>query len=68
MTTLVLTLDDELSARLQKRAESLGVTPEDLARQAVKEQLESDRGFDEEFERAANHILEENAELYRRLA
>ena len=68
MTTIAITLDDELAARLNEKAAKRGLAPEEWARQAVEEQLESSEGLDEEFESAVNHILEKNAELYRRLA
>lgn len=67
MTTLVLTLDDELAARLRERAENLGIAPEDLARRAVENLLGGSKS-DPEFQSALAAVLEENAELYRRLA
>jgi len=50
---------------LRVRAESLGVSPAELARAAVTDLLARQ---DEEFENALRHILDENEELYRRLA
>jgi predicted transcriptional regulator len=67
MTTIAITLDDELAARLRDEAEVLGVSPEDLARRGVENLLSSSR-FDPEFQAALSAVLEENAELYRRLA
>ena len=61
MTTIAITLDDELAARLNEKAAKRGLAPEEWARQAVAEQLESSDGLDEEFESAVNHILEKNA-------
>lgn len=51
--------------RLQERAKSLGVQPEELARAVVADLLASP---DEGFLAAAEMVLEKNAELYRRLA
>ena len=51
--------------RLREVASRLGVSPEDLARMSVEELLARP---DEKFEEAARHVLEKNAELYRRLA
>ena len=46
-------------------AERLGVAAEDLLRAAVVDLLE---GRDEPFLSAARHVVEKNAELYKRLA
>lgn len=67
MTTIAITLDDTLAARLRDEAQILGVTPEDLARRGV-ENLLGDSKNDPEFQEALSGVLEENAELYRRLA
>ena len=40
MTTMTLTLEDELAARLRERAATQGIAPEDLARQGVENLLE----------------------------
>ena len=50
---------------LRERAERLGLQPEELARAAVADLLTS---ADEDFEAAATHVLEKNAELYDRLS
>ena len=50
---------------LRKRADSLGVAPEDLARAAIADLLAKQDG---DFESALRHVLDENEELYRRLA
>ena len=58
-------LSEDQAERLRKAAERLGVRPEDLARAGVTDLL---RQPDEDFERAAEHVLRKNEELYRRLA
>ena len=51
--------------KLRQAAEQLGVSPSELARAAVTDLL---AGRDDDFRRAAEHVLQKNAELYRRLA
>jgi hypothetical protein len=51
--------------KLRQTAEQLGVSPSELARAAVTDLL---AGRDDDFRRAAGHVLQKNAELYRRLA
>ncbi len=68
MTTIAITLDDETAARLRERAENMGVAPEDWARVNLTNLLEESPELGEEFEQAVSHILDKNAELYRRLA
>lgn len=48
MATLTIELSDETFARLSERAESLGVTPEELVRTGIDEFLQLP---DEEFKR-----------------
>ena len=60
-----LELSEALVARLNERAKSLGVAPEDLARAAVVDLVAQP---DDEFEAIASAVLSENAELYKRLA
>lgn len=67
MTTITITLDDELAARLRDEAQSLGVAPEDLAHRGVAELLAHSKNTPN-FQDALSAVLEENAELYRRLA
>lgn len=69
MTTITLTLEDELVARLRERAENEGVAFDDLARRGL-EDIAGQNGskFAPDFEQAISKVLEENAELYRRLA
>lgn len=65
MTTLTITVSEEHLLRLREKARRLGVTPEDLIRLGIEEILGLS---DEDFRRAADHVLTKNAELYRRLA
>ena len=65
MSTIVIEMSDERFARLQELADSLRVTPENLARVSIEELLDRP---DESFRQAAEYVLEKNADLYRRLA
>ena len=65
MSAITINLSEERMERLREVASRLGVSPEDLARMSVEELLARP---DEKFEEAARHVLEKNAELYRRLA
>ncbi len=58
-------LDDEQWARLEERARELGVDARELARAAVNDLLTRPA---DDFERAAQFVLEKNQELYRRLS
>ena len=63
--SISLNLDDEQSARLEERARKLGVDPRELAKAAVNDLLTRPA---EDFDRAAQYVLEKNQELYRRLS
>jgi len=65
MSAITINLSEERMERLREVASRLGVSPEDLARMSVEALLARP---DEKFEEAARHVLEKNAELYRRLA
>ncbi len=56
---------EDQTERLLNVARSLGVRPEGLARAGVADLLMQP---EEDFQRAAAHILRKNEELYRRLA
>lgn len=64
MTQIVITLDDEKARELVLDANKLGVPVEDVARRGVQEYLDRKRAIRE----SADRVLNENAELYRRLA
>jgi hypothetical protein len=62
---LSIELDESQGTRLREEAARLGVEPAALARAALVDLL---RGEDEAFQKAAEHVLRKNEELYRRLA
>ncbi len=64
MTTLTITLDESRLRQLQENADRLGLSVEDLAVRSIEAFLDTDP----EFVAAAQRVLKENAELYRRLA
>ena len=64
MYKLELTLPDDLAQKLEKLASELNISPEELAAEGLKEKLERH----EAFQNAARHVLNKNAELYKRLA
>jgi antitoxin FitA len=65
MSAITINLSEERMRQLREVAARLGVSPEDLARVSIEELLTKP---DEKFEEAARHVLDKNAELYRRLA
>lgn len=65
MNTLTIRLPEERLARLQQMAARFSVTPEELARVGVEELLSQP---EEAFARAAEYVLQKNADLHRRLA
>jgi hypothetical protein len=65
MSSITINLSEQHFLKLKEIAARLGVSVEDLARMSIEELLAQP---EEEFERAADYILEKNAELYRRLA
>ena len=65
MSAITINISEERMRQLREVAARLGVSPEELARVGVEELLAKP---DEKFEEAARHVLEKNAELYRRLA
>jgi hypothetical protein len=65
MTTIAIPLSDERLAQLRQRADQAGLPPEEFLRRRVEQLLDHP---DQQFRQAAAHVLEKNAELYRRLA
>ncbi len=63
--SISLNLDEEQSARLEERARELGVDARELAKAAVNDLLTRPA---DDFDRAAQFVLEKNRELYRRLS
>ena len=64
MHKLELTLTDDVARKLEKLASELNISPEAFAAKGLKEKLERY----ESFQNAARHVLDKNAELYKRLA
>ena len=65
MTTLTIQITDDSFSKLKEEAQSLGLTPEELARIAIEQAATPP---DQTFKGLLSRDLEENAELYRRLA
>jgi predicted transcriptional regulator len=65
MTSITIPLSDERAARLRVWAEEAGLPPEEFLRRRVEQLLDRP---DQQFQKAADHLLQKNAELYRRLA
>ena len=65
MSSITIILPDEQVLELRRMAENSGISVEDLAREGIESIM---RQRNEKFRRAASHVLEKNAELYRRLA
>jgi predicted transcriptional regulator len=65
MTAITIPLSEDRLERLRSLAEQAGVSPEELARAGLEDWLAQPR---EDFQKAAEHVLRKNAELYRRLA
>ncbi len=65
MTTITIPLSDERAAQLRLWAEEAGLPPEEFLRRRVEQLLDRP---DVQFQKAADHLLQKNAELYRRLA
>ena len=65
MTSITIPLSDERAAQLRVWAEEAGLPPEEFLRRRVEQLLDRP---DHQFRKAADHLLQKNAELYRRLA
>jgi len=65
MTTISIPLSDGRRARLQALAEQVGMSAEDFLQHRVEQLLDS---IDPQFSQALDHVLQKNAELYRRLS
>ena len=64
--TLSIELPESQIERLRALASRLGISPEELVRAVVSDQLGA--ALREDFEQVAARLLEKNRELYRRLA
>ena len=65
MTTIMIEIAEERLQRLRELAQRYGLPVEELIRVGVENMVNR---LDDEFNRDVDFILEENAELYRRLA
>jgi antitoxin FitA len=65
MEKLLIDLPEKSLAHLREMAALLGISPEELARAGIEDLLVRP---EEDFERAVEHVLHKNAELYSRLA
>jgi len=63
--TLEIQLPEPTATKLEKAAERLSVSPEQLLVLSIEEKLVQ---LDQEFRRSADYVLQKNADLYRRLA
>ena len=63
MTTLMMKLNDEREQQLQRLAAALGVSLETVVERSIDEYVRR-----QSVEKAADYVLQKNAELYRRLA
>lgn len=77
--TFTIELDDDLARQLEERAAQTHMTPHQMAIEGLRDFLKNQptlstreatngASTDVSFERAVEHVLEKNAELYRRLA
>jgi antitoxin FitA len=64
MSTLTFAVTEEKAEQLTTAASKLGVSVEDLLRRTTENFLV----HQEEFQTAAEYVLQKNSELYRRLA
>jgi hypothetical protein len=65
MRTITITLADERLQKLKELAKEAKIAPEELLCASVEEWLSRPK---DDFTRAANYVLQKNAELYRLLA
>lgn len=65
MTTFTIELTGNEIEQLQHRANQTGLTPEELLHKSISAWLDQP---EEDFNQAADRVLQKNAELYRRLA
>lgn len=65
MTAITVSLPDERLKELRTKARRLDVQPEELVRASIDALLSEP---DEVLQKAMEHVLQKNAELYRRLA
>lgn len=64
MKTLEVHVPDDVATKIERVAAQNGVSVDELVRLSLEEKM----ARDDEFERAAKHVLSKNAELYHRLS
>ena len=62
---VTLDIPEEKSVMIEATAKELGLDPAQLIQSILNDQIASNK---EDFERASNHVLRKNKELYDRLA
>jgi len=65
MGSIIINLQEDQVVRLREMANKLSVSVEELARVSIEELLAAE---DERFEKASDHVLKKNENLYRELA
>jgi len=65
MESVIVNLPDQLAIKVKEAASRIGISPEEFIKSGVEEKLLL---FDSDFRNAIEHVLNKNAELYRRLA
>ncbi len=65
MKTLELNLPEPTATKLEKVAERLNITPEELLLLSLEEKLAQ---LDAQFQNVSDYVLNKNVELYKRLA
>ena len=65
MEPVVINLSDQLAIKVKEAASKIGISPEEFIKSGVEEKLLL---LDSDFRNAIEHVLNKNAELYRRLA
>jgi len=65
MESVIVNLPDQLAIKVKEAASRIGISPEEFIKSGVEEKLLL---LDSDFRNAIEHVLNKNAELYRRLA
>jgi hypothetical protein len=65
MESVIVNLPDQLAIKVKEAAIRIGISPEEFIKSGVEEKLLL---LDSDFRNAIEHVLNKNAELYRRLA
>jgi hypothetical protein len=64
MEPVIVNLSDQLAIKVKEAASKIGISPEEFIKSGVEEKLLL---LDSDFRNAIEHVLNKNAELYRRL-